>query len=313
MEEIAYLKLVKNYDDILINNKFKLLKKIIFKFKNQFNIITKKKESSFNFYILPYKENISKLQLMTTNYNNISNKKIEKIIKKHFLNKNIKVVLSNELNKDEYKKILDKYNVKYLNGNLAKKKLIFNTLEYINKIQNKKNIQRDIIVLINESNDIYLNIITRLAFECKSLKIVSNKIYNFKKLEEKLYKENGIAIQFSNSYSKSLKKSEIIINLDFSDLLINEYEINKNAIIINTENKIKIKSKMFNGIIINSLIIKLPPNIEKMKKIKEFNSLLIYESLIETGLEKVNVKILNLIGINGVIGKREFEKQHILC
>lgn len=293
MEDIIYLKLVQDYEDILNDNKFMFFKKIILKFKNRFNIITKKRINNFNFWILAYKESIS-------------NNKLEKIIKKNFLNKDIKLVLSDKLNKKETLKVLDKYNIKYINGSLAKKKLIFRVLDYINKIQSKKNIQREITVLVNENSELNINIITRLAFECKSLKIVSQKIYEFKNLEEKLYNENGIAVQFSNSYSKSLKKSEIIINLDFTEQLINEYEINKNAIIINTERKIKIKSKMFNGVLINSISIRLPQNIKKIKYINEFNNLLIYESLIENNLQNANVKILKLIGLNGYIEKREF-------
>ena len=293
MEDIIYLKLVQDYEDILNDNKFMFFKKIILKFKNRFNIITKKRINNFNFWILAYKENIQ-------------NNKFERIIKKSFLNKDIKLVLSDKLNKKETLKVLDKYNIKYINGSLAKKKLIFRVLDYINKIQSKKNIQREITVLVNENSELNINIITRLAFECKSLKIVSQKIYEFKNLEEKLYNENGIAVQFSNSYSKSLKKSEIIINLDFTEQLINEYEINKNAIIINTERKIKIKSKMFNGVLINSISIRLPQNIKKIKYINEFNNLLIYESLIENNLQNANVKILKLIGLNGYIEKREF-------
>ena len=293
MEDIIYLKLVQDYEDALNSNKFIFFKKWIFKFKNSFNIVTKKRIGIFNFWVLAYKENIQ-------------NNKFERIIKKSFLNKDIKLVLSDELNKEEVVKILHKYNVKFLNGNLAKKKLIFKVLEYINKMQTQKNSQREITVLVNENNKINLNILNRLAFESKSLKIVSQKICEFKKLEEKLYKENGIAIQFSNSYSKSLKKSEIIINLDFSEQLINEYEINKKAIIINTKDKIKIKSKMFNGVLINSVLIKLPQNIKKIKYMYEFNNLLVYESLIENNLEDANVKILKLIGINGNIEKRDF-------
>lgn len=293
MEDIIYLKLVQDYEDALNSNKFIFFKKWIFKFKNSFNIVTKKRIGIFNLWVLAYKENIQ-------------NNKFERIIKKSFLNKDIKLVLSDKLNKKETLKVLDKYNIKYINGSLAKKKLIFRVLDYINKIQSKKNIQREITVLVNENSELNINIITRLAFECKSLKIVSQKIYEFKNLEEKLYNENGIAVQFSNSYSKSLKKSEIIINLDFTEQLINEYEINKNAIIINTERKIKIKSKMFNGVLINSISIRLPQNIKKIKYINEFNNLLIYESLIENNLQNANVKILKLIGLNGYIEKREF-------
>ena len=42
--------------------------------------------------------------------------------------------------------------------------------------------------------------IKEIAKLVKNLKIVSINIYKFRKLEEKLYNELGIAIQFSNSF-----------------------------------------------------------------------------------------------------------------
>ena len=134
-------------------------------------------------------------------------------------------------------------------------------------------------------------------------------------MEEKLYNENGIAIQFSNSYKKSLKKSDIIINLDFCETDINEYEINTNAIIINTEDKLKIKTKLFNGIVVNSYNIKFVKTVNKLNEIikilDEFDNLFIYESIINSDnkylLNDNNVKVINTIGNNGIILDKEFK------
>ena len=51
---------------------------------------------------------------------------------------------------------------------------------------------------------------------------------------------------------KSLAKPPIILNLDFNKQVLNKYRINENAIIINVEGDMKIKSKRFYGININN-------------------------------------------------------------
>ena len=146
-------------------------------------------------------------------------------------------------------------------------------------------------------------------------------MYKFKKLEEKLYNEYGIAIQFSNSYKKSLVKSKIIINIDYNKIEINEYEIFEEAIIINiSEEDINIKSKLFNGIVINSCDIKfIKEKRDKFKKLNiynKYNSIILYHSTInkEKNIDKIfqkldedKVTILNLIGNNGNINKNEFK------
>ena len=139
----------------------------------------------------------------------------------------------------------------------------------------------------------------------------------FKKIEEKLYDEYGIAIQFSNSYKKSLSKSNIIINLDFDEIDLNEYLIYDRAIIINCINQnIKIKSKLFNGVVINSVNISFNQELkDKFKNLglyNDFSCLVLLASVLEqenykTDINNYLVKIKNLYGNNGQISKNELK------
>ena len=77
MKNIIYLKEVSNYDDILKNTYTKLplfFKKVIFLYKNIFNIITKKKNEDYTIWTLPITDKYS--------VNKISNllKKIQEFI-----------------------------------------------------------------------------------------------------------------------------------------------------------------------------------------------------------------------------------------
>ena len=314
MENIIYIKKLDDYDEI-INCKLKLsltLKKIIFLYKNIFNIITKQSKDEFNIWVLPFQEKISDNKL---------NKIIDKQIKRYKITENTRLVVSKSLLSKNMTDILRKYNINYFNGNLIKKILIFKVLDYINNLQNKELNKRNITILVNEDNNINKYIIKNIALNSKTTKIVSKKINKFKALEEELYNEYGVAIQFSNSNKKSLSKSEIIINLDFDEVEVNEYDINNNAIIINTKNSLKVKSKLFNGIVINSYEIKF---LQKLKNkfnnnnlLHRYDNLILYESIIDwknandkniiEKIEEDNIKIINLIGNNGIINKKEFK------
>ena len=301
MRNIIYIKTMDDYNEIV---KIKLplfIKKIVFRYKEIFNIVSKKNMNEFNIWVLPFKENIPDTKL---------DKIIYKQIKKKNLLQNSRLAISNNLNK----KIFDKYNIKYFNGNLAKKRLLFNILEYINNLQKKKMKDRDITILINENNEKFNFLIEQIALNSKTTKIVSKNIYKFRNIEKELLNEYGVPIQFSNSYRKSLLKAEIIINLDFSQIDMNEYNINKKAIIINTENFVKIKSKLFSGIIINSFNIKLQDkireNFNKNSVLNKFDNLILYESILDSNYLKQDnksIEIINLIGTNGRINNKEFE------
>lgn len=310
MNNIIYIKEVENYDDILRrkhNNLPLFFKKLVFLYKNFFNIITKKTVEDVNIWGLPIQRKYS-----ITKMNNL----LRKI---SMYNDNIYVFSENLYNK-EILKLINTYNISYLNGKRIKNFLIFKILEYIKTIQNQKLESFEITILVNNISELNIYLIEKLARTVKSIKVVSSNIYKFKNLEEKLYNEYGIAIQFSNSYKKSLAKSKIVINLDFNEIDINEYELFNKSIIVNcAENDVKIKSKLFNGIIINSCNIKLPKIIkDKFKKINiydKYNSLILYESIINREinfikifekLEEDKISILNLIGNNGIINKKEF-------
>jgi len=309
--EIIYLKEVSSYDDILEkeNNKLPLfLKKLIFLYKNIFNIVTKKKVENTNIWILPIKEKY---------YIN----KVTKIINKKIINDDNVYVISKWLELNQIHAIMEEKSQKYLTEEKVKKVLLIEVLKYISDIQKKEINSLEITMLVNNSSELNIYLIQEIAKLIKTLKIVSLNIHKFKKIEEKLYNEFGIPIQFSNSYKKSLEKSRLIINLDFKEIEINEYDIFNYAIIINCQDeKLKIKSKLFNGVIINSYDIginkEITNNFKNMHLYGEYKKLLLYASIIEQEqditkiigkIKKDNINIINLIGNNGIINRKEFK------
>ena len=78
-------------------------------------------------------------------------------------------------------------------------------------------------------------------------------------------------------------KSQIILNIDFPNELINKYNINDDAIIVNIRGKIKINKKRFNGLNINEYEIDFR---EDKKNNKALNNKFYLKDLYESELYK---------------------------
>lgn len=285
-----YIKKLKNDEELAQNIDMpKFLKKIVIKLIKFFNIITVKKIDELHYlYIIP-KENI---------------KIIQKIINK---NSKEKIILSKELKK--YEKEL----------NLSKKgsKIVFFIYDILKYITNNLNIKielQNIYILANEYNKENIEIIKYLSNKVKTINIVTNNIVKYRKLEEKLYNEEGILITITNNKTKGLKRANFIINLDFDNETIKNYNMNMNSIIINcANNKIDVL-KYFQGIIINDIEIKIEEKKENEELYKEFDKTEIYSSFQskkETYIETINrikndkVEVEGLVGMSGNIDVKE--------
>lgn len=285
-----YIKELKNDEELIKNIDMpNVLKKIIIKIKKIFNIVTVKKINRLNYlYIIPKVNNI---------------KKIERIIKK---NQKSKIILSKNLKKYEKELNLIKENkiIRYF---------IYDILQYITQISNTKIELQNLYILSNEYNRKNIEIIRYLIDKVKTVNIVTSNISKYSKLEEKIYSEEGLLITVTNNKKKGLKKSEIIINLDFDNETISKYKINRNAIIINCTNE-KIETlKYFQGIIINNLEISIKEKEENLLY-NEFDSIDIYENLLNDNVQYIEnisknkenkVKVLKVIGNNGTINEKE--------
>jgi len=242
------------------------------------------------------------------------------------------VVLSECLNKNnEFKNILHSKNINILNGRILFKVLIPNIIEYICKIREENIEKKEVTLLVNDLNEINIYLIKKLAKTLKVLNIVSNNTGKFKKIEKDLYEEMGIVINISNNKRKSLKNSNIIINVDFVEEMLNKYNINREAIIVNVEEKINIGLKSYKGINVNYYEFS-SEYINSKKKDKDneeekhqnifdeqlyFNINKLYESLFINNIklddklkEKIqdDIDIVKLIGNNGEINEVEFKQ-----
>lgn len=240
-----------------------------------------------------------------------SSKKIKKVLKKIEKYQIKTIILSNKLYEvKQLKNELYAKNINILDGKYLFKLLTNESLNYICKNSKTKIERIEVSILTNDANDINKQIILELAEKVKNLNIITNHINKFKSIEEYLYNEKGIIINLSNNYKVALQKTNIIINIDFPEEIINKYTFPINCIFLNMGSKIKIKSKKFNGININNYNIIIP----RQYKIEGFNNNFVYEGYLmdkeykkaKKHIEEDKIIIKNLIGEKGIINNKEF-------
>ena len=192
-------------------------------------------------------------------------KKTKKILDKTHCKK---VILSKQMQEKEiFYNQLYTYGFEISDGRWLFKVLAFDAINYVIK-KNKTTEKIKISVLTNEIDDIVLETINQIIKKYKNINIVTNHMEKFKKLEEQILEEYGIMITVNNNKKKSLIKSDIILNLDFPNELINKYRIAEKASIINIRGNIKKKKKRFEGKIYNDYEIKYE-NLEEFDFDKE--------------------------------------------
>ena len=190
-------------------------------------------------------------------------KRIRQILEKEAVKQ---LAIENKLKKDEILiNLLHSNNISICNSKWILKKC---TDQIVDLILKEKN---EISICVNEVDLMTQEYISKFAKEFKRINIITNHIGKFKKIEEKLYNEEGILINITNNRRKSLLKSEIILNVDFPKELINEFSIYDKSTIINWDEPLKIRKKRFIGKIIEEINIELNKDSEITRFINDNN------------------------------------------
>lgn len=302
---MIYIDLINNNEELLKENEKKynsFLKKIfIFYRKRTSHIMIKKTEFG----------ELIRIQ----NFNSITYSKLKKILK---INSVKTICLSEKINDDKkIHEILKEENIKIINGNELKKYLVIEIIEYIcnNKLENLH--EQEISFLVKKNNYLINCNIKELSKRVKNVNIITNNSRQFKLLEKSLFEKEGIILNITDNYKKSLIKSNFIINIDFLNEEINKYNIPKYCCLINLSDEIiTINKKGFEGV--NITDFKYLVNDKSIqKRFQNFDKEIFYESMIirnsnpENILSKIKkdkVKVIEVYGKNGKISKKEFEK-----
>ena len=239
-------------------------------------------------------------------------RKIKKVIKKLIKNEVTNVVLSKEFDENrDFINALNASNINIFNGRWLQKYLAIQILDYIVTQKNIKKEECEIAITVNQITDLSIELIKILAKQYKRLTVVTSHIEKLRKIENEIYEKEGILIVISNNQKKSLLKSQIILNIDFCKEILNKYQVNENAIIINLEGDVKINQKRFNGINVNDYEIGIGreeiiwrKNMEKFRTKDLVESVLYMKDTFQNICNKIRknkVSIKELYGVNGKI------------
>ena len=234
--------------------------------------------------------------------------KVVKILKKSQVQN---VVISKIVHeREEFKNILYQNGINIFDGRWLFTYLLKDIIKYLEKENNIKEEDTEIAIMTNFVTDVIIQNILDLSKKFKRLNIITNHIEYFRRIEEDLYNNLGIMITISNNKKKSLLKSNIILNMDFPQELIQKFNINENAIIINFDDDIKITKKRFNGINIINYELENNLNMKELgiNNIEKFYIRDIYEAMlykkssyknIIKAIDDLHINIKELIGNHG--------------
>lgn len=232
-------------------------------------------------------------------------KKVKKILEKTNCRT---IILSKYLKRqEEFMKLINMYEINVIDGRWLFLVLLDKVLEYIVGKRNLEKKETNVSILVNQNIcDYVIENIKQISKKYKNVNIVTPYIEKFKKIEEEILEESGIVITISNNKKKSLKRANIILNIDFNEEELNKYNIPDEAIIVNIDGNIEINKKRFNGLNINDYEISFEKfdefDYEKDKLYwkKDLYEASIYKKqpyqYIERKINKDKVKIVELIG-----------------
>ncbi len=285
-------------EDILKMPRF--LRNIIYKIRRVLGVL----------YIRTYDE---KILITISSLNKNTLKSLEKYIKTRCVKR---VCLSNELTSNiDFFNFINGQELEIFDGSWLFDYINLKLIKYIAELKKEDLKSQEITIMINKINDNIVDLIKELSDKIKLLNVVTNRENILRKVEEELRAEKGIALNINNNYKKSLLKSDIIINFDFSEEEFNKYTLPKKSCILTKDKKVKILSKSFEGVYIIDYDISFPRKyLRYLINFKDFNNVILYESFIKKRTVRKNIikeieedglNVLTLIGQNGKIKRAE--------
>ncbi|MBR2704058.1 MAG: hypothetical protein IKE91_01145 [Clostridia bacterium] len=235
-------------------------------------------------------------------------KKINKYLIKH----NLDILKSNALIVKDIEIIECINHIKYVpREKYVMKANLQGILDYIEKVLNIDLRNECVHLTMQDENNKEILIGILDWFKC--INIATTRIGYMRRLEKSIVNRNDAVISISNNKRKALKRAKILINLDFDNELINEFCINRNCLIINLKNSQICLKSSFQGSIIDSIQIDFKNryrdyiNKDKYDKVNLYNSFIqdfSYKDAVNC-IESDNCKIMDLIGIRGIIPNDE--------
>lgn len=241
---------------------------------------------------------------------------VRRIIKEMNMHKVENVLLSKELNQNiNLCHALEESKKYIITGKRMSKALLNKFVFEISKYTKYSREKMNVLLLMNEYSLENIDLIEYLSKDVKEFNLISRNYTKYEKTSLKLFEHYGYMINLYNTdTTKDFRRTNLIINLDFTEKEIQKIKIPKNSIILSLNNFIKTVKNGFNGIIINDVEV---TSLEKENDTR-YRGLALCEAQIYKPLRKLkdNERLFNTekfiingyMGIKGKITAEEFEK-----
>ena len=191
--------------------------------------------------------------------------------KKVVISKNVKMYKT-------YVNLLNTGQFDVVNGKWLFSMLIPEVIKYVENKKNLKEEETSVYFLVNDFTETVIENIKAMAKGHKHVSVITKYVEKMKKIENQILQETGVVITVMNNKKKSLAKAQIVINADFTNELLNQYNICENAIIIDLTQSLRNLKKRFNGFVVNNYEIKLKNRSEYRIDYNMFFQRELYES-----------------------------------
>lgn len=163
-------------------------------------------------------------------------------------------------------------------GKIVLRNMIIPLLEHLEKNLNIDFRFENIFLTVD--NDKNKNIIVDLGNRCKSISLITDNIRKLYRLDSKLNKDDNIIVSVSSNRRKALQRARIVVNFDYDETFFENFNINRNCIIINLSNNVLTLKNSFQGSIIEKLEIDYINKYENFINIDNFDKTILYETFI---------------------------------
>ena len=241
---------------------------------------------------------------------------VKKLIRKIDSHKVENVLLSKELTTNaQLCHSLEEAKKYIVTGRRMSKALLNKFITEISKYTKYSKEKMNILLLMNEYSLENIDLIEYISKDVKEFNLISRNYTKYEKTSMKLFEQYGYMINlYGLDVTKDFRRTNLIINLDFTEKEVTKIKLPKNCIIISLNNQIQDIKSGFNGIIINDIEVTAREHESDLK----YRGLALCEAQIYKPLRKLkdNERIFNLekyiingyIGKNGKITAEEFEK-----
>lgn len=227
-------------------------------------------------------------------------KNYKSLINKLKKNKVTHVVICKKLENELLHLRLYLNNIEIITGRNLLCDLSYSIFIKVSKLKHELPQQQKVHILVHRLNEVNKNNIVKIIKQANIVNIVTDHVYEYNKFANNIEEDLGILISVSNNKTKSLRRSSIIINIDYTEEQVNKFKICNNAILINLKYEVNIKKKAFCGYCINKFEIFEENIIENLENAqintKDFDSIKLIEAEVLNDKIYEDIKIENLIG-----------------